>query len=55
MYRVLVIDNGDEIADAQYPKAYDPDRTKEVIPPPIPKLQPKGGIQPEPDQVATAQ
>lgn len=55
LYRVLDIENGDEIAEAQYPEGeYDPDRTKEVIPPPIPKLQPQGGVQPTPAQAGAA-
>ena len=50
LYTLLDIDGGDELADEQYPeREYDPDRTKEVIPPPIPKLMPQGGVQPAPD------
>lgn len=48
MYDGLGVENGEEIAESQFPKAtYDPDRTKEVIPPPIqkPKAFP-GGKQP---------
>ena len=57
LYRLLDIEGGDELAEAQYPdKEYDPDRTKEEIPPPVPKLQPQpGGTQPKPNQVVTAQ
>ena len=57
LYRLLDIEGGDELAEAQYPdKEYDPDRTKEEIQPPVPKLQPQpGGTQPAPNQVVTAQ
>lgn len=55
MYRVLDIEDGDELAELQYPEGeYDPDRTKEDIPAPIGKLapQPGGAPQPAPDDVA---
>ena len=53
----LDMDNVDEMVEDMYPdKEYDPDRTKEEIPPPVPKLQPQpGGTQPAPNQVVTAQ
>jgi len=53
----LDMDHVDETVEDMYPaKKYDPDRTKEEIPPPVPKLQPQpGGPQPAPNQVVTAQ
>ena len=54
LFRLLDIDNGDEIADQMYPDSeYEIDRTKEVIPPPIPRAQPVGGIQPQPGAAQT--
>jgi len=56
LYRQLDVEDGDEEAEKQYPeKEYDPDRTKEVLPPPVPKLPAQGGVQPAPNAVATAQ
>jgi hypothetical protein len=53
----LDMDNVDEMVEEQYPaKEYDPDRTKEIIAAPVPRLQPQpGGPQPAPNQVVTAQ
>ena len=53
------IDDPDEMAEKMYPSTgpdkYDPNRTKEVLPPPIPKLAPQGGPQPEPAAVTATQ
>ena len=47
-YELAGFDNGSELAEEQYPtKEYDPDRTKEVLPPPIPKIQPNPGGHPQ--------
>lgn len=45
LYDLLGIENGQELAESQFPeKTYDPDRTKQVLPPPIPKgVLPPGG------------
>lgn len=52
LYKANDIDKGEEIAEGQYPKGkYDPDRTKQVQPPPIARPQPQGGIQPTPAAV----
>ena len=52
LYTLLDIEGGDEIAETQYPEGeYEPDRTKEVMPPPIQRAQPVGGIQPQPAAV----
>lgn len=52
LYRSRGVEQGDELAEAQYPdKSYDPDRTKEELPPPIAKLPDQPGIQPQPGNV----
>jgi hypothetical protein len=52
LYRVLDIDDGDELAELQYPEGeYDPNRLTEELPDPAGKLNPQGGIQPQPGQV----
>ena len=53
LYRELGEEDGDELAEAQYPEdEYDPDRTKEELPVPIGKLQDQpGGPPPQPGQV----
>jgi hypothetical protein len=53
----LDMDNVDEMVEEMYPDSeYDPDRTKEEIAPPVPRLQPQpAGPQPSPNQVVTAQ
>ncbi len=45
LYDLNGIENGQELTESQFPeKTYDPDRTKEPLPPPIPKGQlPPGG------------
>lgn len=56
LYQHLDIEDGDEIAETQYPEAeYEPDRTKEVLPPPIQKPKPVGGVQPQPADVPGTQ
>ena len=55
LYRSRGVEKGDEIAEQQYPSKgpdkYDPNRTKEELPPPIQKLQPQPGPQPAPAAV----
>lgn len=54
LYALLGIENGDELAEDQYPDGeYDPDRTTQLVRAPIekPQPQPGGEPQPEPDQV----
>src|SRR6185369_1430966 len=47
-YELAGFDNGSELAEEQYPTSeYDPDRTKEVLPPPIQKTKPNPGGQPQ--------
>jgi hypothetical protein len=57
LYALLGIEDGDEIAEEQYPeKDYDPDRTTEELPPPIPKLPPApAGSEPGAPTTAPAQ
>jgi hypothetical protein len=58
LYRILDIEDGDELAELQYPEGeYDPDRTTEDLPAPIPKLQdqPGGAPPPTPQQVGQEQ
>ena len=41
LFRVLGIEDGDALIEEMYPeKEYDPDRTTEELPPPVPKAQP---------------
>lgn len=48
LYDLLGIENGAQIAEEQYPKnEYEPDRTKEILPPPIQKTPPPPGGQPQ--------
>jgi hypothetical protein len=51
----LGIENAEELVEKMYPSIgkdkYDPDRTKEVLPPPIPKTPPVPGVQPTPADV----
>jgi hypothetical protein len=51
----LGIENAEELVEKMYPSTgkdkYDPDRTKEVLPPPIPKTPPVPGVQPTPADV----
>lgn len=48
LYELIGIENGDELAEAQYPeKEYDPNRTTEPEPAPIPKLEPRPGGTPQ--------
>lgn len=51
----LGIENAEELADLMYPPTgkdkYDPDRTNQVLPPPIQKVQDQPGVQPQPGQV----
>lgn len=48
LYDLLGFEKGNEIAEEQYPTSeYDPDRTKEPLPAPIPKAQPDPGGQPQ--------
>ena len=55
LYRSRGVEKGDELAEEQYPdKTYDPDRTKEELPAPIPKLKPQPGTPLAPDQVPSA-
>lgn len=53
LYNALDIEGGDEIAERQYPEkgenAYDPDRTKEILPAPLMKPKPAPGGQPQID------
>jgi hypothetical protein len=49
LFHLLDREDGDEITEKMYPDSeYEIDRTKEIIPPPIPRAQPVGGIQPQP-------
>jgi hypothetical protein len=55
MAEVIGVENAREMAEKMYPaKEYDPDRTKEIEPPPIGKVQPTGGAPQNPggNQVA---
>ena len=48
LYDLLDFENADELAEDQYPEGeYNPDRTKEVIPPPIQKAKPAPGGEPQ--------
>ena len=51
----LGMENAEEVVEKMYPSTgkdkYDPDRTKEVLPPPIPKTPPVPGVQPTPADV----
>lgn len=55
LFRLLDIENAEELVEKMYPSTgpdkYDPDRTKEVLPPPIMKAQDQPGVQPQPGQV----
>ena len=54
LFRLLDREDGDEITEKMYPDSeYEIDRTKEIIPPPIPRAQPVGGIQPQPAAAQT--
>ena len=47
-YELAGFDNGTELAEQQYPtKEYDMDRTKEILPPPVAKVKPAPGGQPQ--------
>ena len=49
------MENAEELIEQMYPSTgkdkYDPDRTKEVLPPPVQKAQPVPGVQPTPADV----
>ncbi len=48
LYDLLGMDGGQELAEKQFPeKTYEPDRTKEILPPPIKKGQLPPGGQPQ--------
>jgi hypothetical protein len=55
LFRALGNERGDEIAEEMYPSTgkdkYDPDRTKEILPPPIQKVKDQPGVQPTPAAV----
>lgn len=49
LYEILGFNNADELTEDQYPDdEYDPDRTTEILPPPIPKTPPPAGGSPQP-------
>jgi hypothetical protein len=63
LYKARGVQNGDEIAEEQYPdkpggtgkdkyKAYDPNRMVQVLPPPIMKTPDQPGVQPQPGAVS---
>ena len=53
--RLLGLENADDLIEEMYPSTgkdkYDPDRTKQVLPPPVGKVQPQPGVQPQPAEV----
>ena len=55
LMRLLDIEHAEELVEEMYPSSgknkYDPDRSDQVMPPPIPKATPVGGVQPEPGEV----
>lgn len=52
LYRSRGVENGDELAEAQYPDGeYDPDRTVEELPDPVGPIKDQPGVQPTPGQV----
>lgn len=59
LMKQLSIEHAEELVEKMYPSTgkdkYDPDRTKEVLPPPIAKAPPVPGVQPTPADVAATQ
>jgi hypothetical protein len=54
LYTVLGIDGADELVEAQYPEdTYDPDRSQQILPAPVPKTNPGGQTQFKPGTPGT--